>query len=128
MFAKALLCITEATPPEVVESATRLCSKKGEIIVLHVTRRLSEFSQKEAKERFAWVLERLKKAGLRARLEVIESKDPGKAIVEFAKNNSCDALITGIVPPRGLLGRLSNITDYLLKQSPCTVVLVRKRQ
>jgi len=127
MFAKALLCITEATPPEVVESATRLCSKKGEIIVLHVTRRLSEFSQKEAKERFAWVLERLKKAGLRARLEVIESKDPGKAIVEFAKSNSCDALITGIVPPRGLLGRLSNVTDYLLKQSPCTVVLVRKR-
>jgi nucleotide-binding universal stress UspA family protein len=128
MFEKVLLCVTEATPPEVVESAIKLCSKKGEITVLHVTRRLSEFSQKEAQERFAWVLERLKKAGLRARLEVIESKNPGEAIVEFAKKNSCDALITGIVPPRGLLGRLSNITDYLLKRSPCTVVLVRKKQ
>jgi nucleotide-binding universal stress UspA family protein len=127
MFEKALVCLTEATPPEVVETATRLCSKKGEAILLHVTRRLSDFSRKEAEERFAWALERLKRAGLKARLEVVESKDPRKAIVEFAKKNSCDALITGIVPPKGLLGRLSSITDYLLKQSPCTVVLVRKR-
>lgn len=127
MFKKAVICLTEVTPPEVVEVATKLCSREGEAILLHVVRRLSEFSRREAERNFRWAVEEFKKKGFKkVKLELVESQDIKKAIVEFAERQKCDVLITGIVPPRGLLGRLSSITDYILKKSPSVVVLVRK--
>ncbi|MEM2282476.1 MAG: universal stress protein [Candidatus Hadarchaeales archaeon] len=127
MFRKPLVCLTEVTPSEVVDGAARLCARDGEVILLHVVRRVSELSRKEAEKNFSWAVEKFRKAGFKkVRLELVESSDPKVAIVNFACENGCDVLITGIVPPRGLLGRLSSTTDYILKKSPCTVVLIRK--
>ncbi|MGQ9787784.1 MAG: universal stress protein [Candidatus Hadarchaeaceae archaeon] len=127
MFKNMVLCVTEATPEEVVQVAIKLCSKETKVHALHVVRLLSEFSKKEALERFSWVIEAFEKKGFKCPLEIVESTDVGRAIVSFAKKNSCDVIVTGIIPKRGLLGAFSeSISDYIVKYAPCTVILVRK--
>lgn len=122
-----VLCVTEATPEEVVQVAIKLCSKETKVYALHVVRLLTEFSKKEALERFSWVIDAFEKKGLKSQLEIIESTDVGRAIVSFAKKNSCDVIVTGTIPKRGLLGAFSeSISDYIVKYAPCTVILVRK--
>jgi len=122
-----LLCVTSATPKEVVEAAVGLCSKKTEVHVLHVVHLLTDFVQKEVSKEFAWIIDLFKKNGLKCSLKVVESTDVKRAIISFAKKNSCDAIVTGVIPRKGLLGFFSeSISDYVVKKAPCTVVLVRK--
>ncbi|MGC8817459.1 MAG: universal stress protein [Candidatus Hadarchaeum sp.] len=127
MFKNMVLCVTEATPEDVVQVAIKLCSKETKVFALHVVRLLSEFSKKDALERFSWVIEAFERKGLKSQLEIIESTDVGRAIVSFAKKNSCDVIVTGTIPKKGLLGVFSeSISDYIVKYAPCTVILVRK--
>lgn len=122
-----VLCVTEATPEDVVQVAIKLCSKDTKVYALHVVRLLSEFSKKEALERFSWVIDAFERNGLKSQLEIIESTDVGRAIVSFAKKNSCDVIVTGTIPKKGLLGAFSeSISDYIVKYASCTVILVRK--
>ena len=127
MYKKMLLCITEATPEEVVQAAVKLCSNDTEVYVLHVVHLLSDFIRKEVSDKFSWVTDLFKKAGLKSQLEIVESTDIKSAIISFAKKNSCDAIVTGTIPRKGLLGFFSeSISNYLVKNAPCTVILVRK--
>ncbi|MBC7219628.1 MAG: universal stress protein [Hadesarchaea archaeon] len=127
MFKNMVLCVTEATPEDVVQVAIKLCSKDTKVYALHVVRLLSEFSKKEALERFSWVIDAFERNGLKSQLEIIESTDVGRAIVSFAKKNSCDVIVTGTIPKKGLLGAFSeSISDYIVKYASCTVILVRK--
>jgi nucleotide-binding universal stress UspA family protein len=127
VYKKMLVCVTEATPEEVVQTAVKLCSSDTEVYALHVVRLLSDFVRKEVTEKFAWVVDLFKKAGLKCQLEIIESTDVKRAIISFAKKNSCDVIVTGTIPREGLLGALSeSVSDYLVKNAPCTVILVRK--
>jgi nucleotide-binding universal stress UspA family protein len=127
MYKKMLLCVTDATPEEVVRAAVKLCSSDAEVYVLNVVHLLSDFIRKDAAEKFSWVVDLFKKAGLKSQLELVESRDVKKAIISFAKKNSCDVIVTGTIPKKGLLGALSeSVSDYLVKNAPCTVVLVRK--
>jgi nucleotide-binding universal stress UspA family protein len=127
MFKRMTLCVTEATPEEVVQAAIKLCSKETEVYVLHVVRLLSDFARKDAEEKFSWVIDQFKKAGLKSRLEIVESTDVKGAIVSFARKKSCDVIVTGTIPRKGFLGFFSeSISDYIVKKAPCTVVLVRK--
>jgi len=127
MYKKMLLCITEATPEEVVQVAVKLCSNDTEVYVLHVVHLLSDFIRKEVSDKFSWVTELFKKAGLKSQLEIVESTDIKNAIISFSKKNSCDVIVTGTIPRKGLLGFFSeSISDYLVKKAPCTVILVRK--
>jgi len=127
MYKKMLLCITEATPEEVVQAAVKLCSNDTEVYVLHVVHLLSDFIRKEVSDKFSWVTDLFKKAGLKSQLEMVESTDIKSAIISFAKKNSCDAIVTGTIPRKGLLGFFSeSISNYLVKNAPCTVILVRK--
>jgi nucleotide-binding universal stress UspA family protein len=122
-----LLCVTSATPKEVVEAAVRLCSKKTEVHVLHVVHLLTDFVQKEVSKEFAWIIELLKKNGVKCSLKVVESTDVKRAIISFAMKNSCDVIVTGVIPKKGLLGFFSeSVSDYVVKKAPCTVILVRK--
>jgi len=127
MYKRMLLCVTSATPKEVVEAAVRLCSKGTEVCVLHVVHLLTDFTRKEVSKEFAWIIDLFKKARLKCNLEIIESTDVKRAIISFAKKNSCDVIVTGVIPRKGLLGFFSeSISDYVVKNAPCTVVLVRK--
>ena len=95
--------------------------------MLHVVHLLSDFARKEVLEKFSWVTDLFKRAGVKSRLEIVESTDVKKAIISFAKKNSCDVIVTGTIPRKGLLGFfLESISDYLVKKAPCTVILVRK--
>jgi len=38
MYRKMVLCVTEATPEDVIRVASKLCDKEAEVIVLHVVR------------------------------------------------------------------------------------------
>ncbi|MFN4133093.1 MAG: universal stress protein [Candidatus Hadarchaeales archaeon] len=127
MFKKMVVCVTEATSNEVIEVALRLCSKKTEVSLLHVVRVLNEFARKKAKDYFSSFLQFLKKNGIKAKLELVESTDPKKAIVSYARAHGCDVIITGTIPKKGLIGYLSEtVTDYIIKNAPCTVILVRR--
>jgi nucleotide-binding universal stress UspA family protein len=121
------LCVTEATPEEVIQAAIRLCSKDAEVYVLHVVRLLTDFSRKEVSDKFSWVMSLLKKAGLKSKLEIVESTDVKKAIVSFAKEKSSEVIVIGTIPRKGLLGYFSeSISDYVVKNAPCAVVLIKK--
>jgi nucleotide-binding universal stress UspA family protein len=127
MYKKMLVCITEATPEEVVQTAVKLCSSDTEVYVIHVVHLLSDFIRKDVTEKFSWVTDLFRKAGLKSQLEILESTDVKKAIISFAKKRSCDVIVTGTIPKKGLLGSLSeSVSDYLVKNAPCTVILVRK--
>lgn len=127
MYKRMLLCVTSATPKEVVEAAVRLCSEGTKVCVLHVVHLLTDFTRKEVSKEFAWIIDLFKKARLKCSLEIIESTDVKRAIISFAKKNSCDVIVTGVIPRKGLLGFFSeSISDYVVKNAPCTVVLVRK--
>ena len=127
MYKRMLLCVTSATPKEVIEAAMRLCSKETKVYVLHVVHLLTDFTRKEVSKEFAWIIDLFKKARLKCNLEIIESTDVKRAIISFAKKNSCDVIVTGVIPRKGLLGFFSeSISDYVVKNAPCTVVLVRK--
>jgi nucleotide-binding universal stress UspA family protein len=127
MYKKMLLCVTEATPKEAIQTAVKLCSNDTEVYVLHVVHLLSDFIRKEVSDKFSWVTDLFKKASLKSRLEIVESTDIKNAIISFAKKKSCDVIVTGTIPRKGLLGFFSeSISDYLVKNAPCTVILVRK--
>ncbi|KUO42750.1 MAG: hypothetical protein APU95_01670 [Hadesarchaea archaeon YNP_N21] len=127
MFKRITLCVTEATPEEVIQAAIRLCSKDAEVYVLHVVRLLTDFSRKEVSDKFSWVMSLLKKAGLKSKLEIVESTDVKKAIVSFAKEKSSEVIVIGTIPRKGLLGYFSeSISDYVVKNAPCAVVLIKK--
>jgi nucleotide-binding universal stress UspA family protein len=127
MYKKMLLCITEATPKEVVQAAVKLCSSDTEVYVLHVVYILSDFLRKEVTENIWWVIDIFKKADLKIQFKIVESTDVKKAIISFAEKNSCDVIVTGTIPKKELLGVSSeSISDYLVKNAPCTVILVRK--
>lgn len=127
MYEKMLLCITDATPKEVVQAAVKLCSSDTKVYVLHVVHLLSDFIRKDVTKKFSWVVDLFKKAGLKSQLEIVESTDIKNAIISFAKKNSCNVIVTGTIPKKGLLGALSeSVSDYLVKNAPCTVILVRK--
>ncbi|MEW6592328.1 MAG: universal stress protein [Candidatus Hadarchaeota archaeon] len=127
MFKKMVLCVTEATPKEVVEVATRLCSKQTKVYVLHVVRLLTETTKKEATKSFSPVMGAFKREGLNSELALVESTDVKNSIINFAKKNSCDVIVTGTIPKSGLVGYFSeNVSDYIVQTAPCTVVLVRK--
>jgi nucleotide-binding universal stress UspA family protein len=122
-----LLCVTSATPKEVVEAAMRLCSKDTKVQVLHVVHLLNDFVQKEVSNEFAWILDFFKKAGIKSDLNIVESTDVKNAIISTAKKNSSEVIVTGVIPRKGLLGFFSeSISDYVVKNAPCTVILVRK--
>ena len=99
-----LLCVTEATPEDVVQVAIKLCSKETEVTVLNVVHLLSDFTRREAMEKFSWVMELFKKAGVKSKLELVESMDVKRAIISFTKKNSNDVIVTGTIPRKGLLG------------------------
>jgi nucleotide-binding universal stress UspA family protein len=121
------VCVTEATPREVIDAAIRLCSKETEVYVLHIVRLLSDFTKRAATEKFSWVVDSFRKAGIKSQLEIIESTDVKKAIVAFVKERACDVVVTGTIPRRGLVGFFAeSISDYVLKNSPCTVILIKK--
>jgi len=127
MYRKMVICVTEATPEEVVRVASKLCDKETEVIVLHVVRVLTDLQRREAEEKFAWVIETLKKEGIQARLELVESADPKSAIVSFVRENSADVVVTGTIQKKGILALVSeSISDYLIKHVPCTLVLVKR--
>lgn len=126
MYKKMVLCVTEATPEEVIQAAIKLCSNETEVYVLHVVRLLSDFVREDVSKKFSWVLDLFKKAGLKSKLEIVESTNARKAIVSFAKKISGDVIVTGTIPKRGLLALTESVSDYIVKNAPCTVVLVRK--
>ena len=127
MYKRMLLCVSEATPKEVVQVAIKLCSKNTRVYVLHVVHLLKNFTRRDAMEKFSWVLESLKKAGLKSQMEILESTDVGKAIISFAKEISCDVIVTGTIPRKRLLGVLAeNVSTSLVKNAPSAVVLVRR--
>lgn len=127
MFKRMVLCITEATPKDVVEVAIRICSKGTKVHILHVVHLLSDFVKAEVVEKFSWVVDSFKEAGMDGRLEIVESTDVKKAIISFSKKNSCDVIVTGTIPKKGLVGAFSeSVSDYLVKYAPSTVILVRK--
>jgi nucleotide-binding universal stress UspA family protein len=122
-----LLCVTSATPKDVVETAVRLCFKETEVHVLHIVHLLNDFVKKEVSKEFAWVTDIFKKSGIKCDLDMVESTDVKNAIISFAKKNSTDVIVTGVIPRKGLLGYFSeSISDYVVKNAPCTVILVRK--
>lgn len=122
-----VLCVTEVTPKEVVEAAIKLCSRETEVHVLHVVRLLTDFTKREVSSRFSWVTDSFGRAGLKSKLEIVESADIKKAMISFAKKNSCDIIVMGTIPRKGLLGYFSeSVSDHLMKNAPCTVVLIRK--
>ena len=127
MYKKMLVCVTEATPEDVVQVAIKLCGKETDVAVLNVVHLLSDFTKREAMEKFSWVMELFKMAGLKSKLEIVESMDVKSAIISFGKKNSSDVIVTGTIPRKGLLGYLTDsVSDYLVKNAPCAVVLVRK--
>ena len=127
MFKRMVLCVTEATPKEVIQAAIKLSSKETKVYVLNVVHLLSDFIKNEVKEKFSWVVDSFRTEGLESQLEVVESTDVKKAIISFAKKNSCDVIVTGVIPKKGLVGAFSeSVSDYLVKYAPCTVVLIRK--
>lgn len=127
MFKRMTLCVTEATPEEVIHAAIKLCSKGTRVYVLHVTHLLNDFVRKEVTKKFSKVVDLFKKVGVKSQLEIVESTDVKNAIVSFAKKNSSDVIVTGTIPKKGLLGYFSeSISDYIVKNAPCTVVLIRK--
>lgn len=129
MYSKMVLCVTDATPEDVVRVAARLCSRETKVFVLHVVRILSDLARKDAAERFAWVMEALKKEGVGAELQLVEATDVGGAIVSFARKNGCDIIVTGSIPKKGILGAISeSVSDYILKNAPCTVVVVKRAE
>ena len=122
-----LLCVTSATPKDVVETAVRLCFKETEVHVLHIVHLLNDFVRKEVSKEFAWITEIFKKSGIKCDLDIVESTDVKNAIISFAKKNSSDVIVTGVIPRKGLLGFFSeSVSDYVVKNAPCTVILVRK--
>lgn len=127
MYRRMVICVTEATPEEVIKVAAKLCEKETEVTVLHVVRILTDLQRKDAEEKFAWVLSLLEKEGIKAKLELVESADTKSAIVSFVKNVSADIVVTGTIRKKGILGVISeNISDYLIKNIPCTLVLVKR--
>ncbi|MEM2878488.1 MAG: universal stress protein [Candidatus Hadarchaeales archaeon] len=129
MYRRMVLCVTDATPEEVVNVAAKLCSRETKVIVLNVVRVLSELVKKDAAERFAWIIDALNREGIDAGLELVEATEVGGAIVSFAKKNDCDIIVTGTIPKKGILGAISeNVTDYILKNAPCTVVVVKRAE
>jgi len=122
-----LLCVTEATPEDVVEAAIDLCHKDTQVWVLHVVHLLNDFARKDATERYQWIMKAFKEAVIKATLEMVESTDRKTAIISFAKKINCDIIVTGTIPRKGLLGYLTDsVSDYLVKNAPSTVVIVRK--
>lgn len=129
MYRRMVLCVTDATPEDVVRVAARLCSKDTRVFVVNVVRMVSDLVRRDAEERFRWVMETLGKEGLHAELELVESMEVGKAIVSFAVKNECDIIVTGSIPKKGILGAISeNVADYVLKNAPCTVVVVKRAE
>lgn len=129
MYRRMVLCVTDATPEEVVRVAARLCSKDTKVSVVNVVRMVSDLVRKDAEERFRWVMEALEKEGVGAELELVESTEVGKAIVSFARKSECDVIVIGSVPKKGILGAISeNVSDYVVKNAPCTVVLVKRAE
>ena len=127
MYKRMLLCVTSATPKDVVETAVRLCFKETEVHVLHIVHLLNDFVRKEVSKEFAWITDVFKKAGIKCDLDIVESTDVKNAIISYAKKNSSDVVVTGVIPRKGLLGFFSeSISDYVVKNAPCTVILVRK--
>jgi len=127
MYKRMLLCVTEATPQEIIQVAIKLCSKETEVCVLHIVHLLTDFTQKEVSKEFAWIIDLFKKAELKCSLKVIESTDIKRAIISAAKKNSCDVIVIGTILRKGLFGFFSeSISDYVVKNAPCTVVLIRK--
>jgi nucleotide-binding universal stress UspA family protein len=127
MFKRMALCVTEATPKEVVEIAIRLCSKQTELHVLHVVRLLTETTKNQAEKSFSPVLNAFKKEGLKSELALVESTNVKDAIINFVKKKSCDVIVTGTIPRSGLIGYFSeNVSDHIVQNAPCTVVLIRK--
>ncbi len=127
MFKRLLLCLTEATPREVVEVALRLSSRETEVHLLHVVRLLTELGKKQAEEGFSWARELFRKEGRKTEFHVVEATEVGKAIVSFAREKNCDGIVLGTIPRKGVLGYLTeSVSDYVVKNSPCVAVLVRK--
>jgi K+-sensing histidine kinase KdpD len=127
MYKRMLLCVTSATPKDVVETAVRLCFKETEVHVLHIVHLLNDFKRKEVSKEFSWITDIFKKAGIKCDLDIVESTDVKNAIISFAKKNSSDVIVTGVIPRKGLLGFFSeSVSDYVVKNAPCTVILVRK--
>jgi len=127
MYKKMVLCITDATPEDVIKIAVKLCEKTTQVYVLNVVHNLSDFVKKDVSERFSWVTKLFKNAKIKSSLELVESTDVKTAIISFAKKKSCDVIVTGTIPKKGVAGYLSeSVSDYLVKNAPCTVVLVRK--
>jgi nucleotide-binding universal stress UspA family protein len=127
MYKRMLLCVTSATPKEVVETAERLCYKGTEVRVLNVVHLLNDFVRKEVSKEFAWILDLFKKSGIKCNLDIVESTDVKTAIISYAKKNYSDVIVTGVIPRKGLLGYFSeSISDYVVKNAHCTVILVRK--
>jgi nucleotide-binding universal stress UspA family protein len=126
MYKKMVLCITEATPEEVVRAAVKLCEKNTQVYLLHIVRNLSDFVRENASKEFSWATNLFKKAKVKSKLELVESANIKSAIISFAKKNSCDVIVTGTIPRKGLAGYLSeSVSDYLVKNAPCTVILIR---
>jgi len=127
MFKRLLLCLTEATPREVVEVALRLSSPDTEVHLLHVVRLLTELRRKQVEESFSWVMELFRKEGRKTELHVVEGTEVGKAIISFAREKGCDAIVLGTIPKKGILSYFTeSVSDYVVKNSPCVAVLVRK--
>lgn len=129
MYKNMVLCITEVTPEEVVRAAIKLCSSETEVHILHVVHLLNDFVREEVSKRFAWAVNLFREAGVKSKLDIIESTKAGKAIVSFAKEISSDVIVTGTIPRRGLLGHfVESVSDYIVKNAPCTVILIRKSE
>jgi nucleotide-binding universal stress UspA family protein len=127
MYKRMLVCVTASkTSREVVKVATKLCSRKTKVFVLHVVQQLSKYIENEVQREFSWAVELFKKERIPNRLEIVESTDVKRAIISTAKKRACDIIVIGTIPRKGVLGYFSeSISDYVVKKAPCTVVLVR---
>ncbi len=97
------------------------------MFVLHVVLQLSKFIEDEVRKEFSWAVELFKKQGITSRLEIVASPDVKGPIISAAKRLKCDVIVTGTIPRRGLLGYFSeSISDFVVKNAPCTVILVRR--
>jgi nucleotide-binding universal stress UspA family protein len=118
--------------PEVIECATMLARRnRSQLVLMHISsggRRIAPgvFSNEEETEA-ADKLERLERYLRDEGYQVstaIRDGDPGREIVEFGDAIKADCIIMGKHDHASATREKSQVTSYVEKKAPCTVVAV----
>jgi nucleotide-binding universal stress UspA family protein len=122
MYGRIVAAITGADSSiEIVRVAHSLSTPSTKLTLLHVVKKLNEASKSKATKDLA----RSKKEseGMPGcSNKMIVANNVGRAIVDFAKNEQADLVVIGF--SSSLIG---NISKFVINNSPCTVILVRKK-